>query len=159
MTDHVISNVTPKWRRIATAISSVVAVGTLAVLAYEFVQERQPALAELKKTAVSVPYDDLARKPEDHVGQIVRFRGKVIQSVPGEHNDKDVILIIWVGKGLTSLNDVVYVEYQPDVRKPKILKNDVVEFWGRFKGIKTPEANRGNAEVPHVVAYELERVE
>jgi hypothetical protein len=157
MIDRVILNVNTKWKRIATAISGVVIVGILAVLAYDFIQKRQPALMELKKTAVSVPYDDLTRKPEDHIGQIVRFRGKVIQVVPGEHNDKDVI--IWVGKGLTSLNDVVYVEYQPGVPEPRILKNDVVEFWGKFKGIKTPEANHGNAEVPHVVAYEIERIE
>jgi len=150
---------TIKWKRIATTISSVVAVATLAVLAYDFIQERQPALAELKKTAVSVPYDDLARKPEDHIGQIVRFRGKVIQVAPGEHNNKDVALIIWVGKGLTSINDVVYVEYQPHMREPTILKNDVVEFWGKFKGIKTPEANHRNAEVPQVEGYELERIE
>jgi hypothetical protein len=159
MTDQVISSVTTKWKRIVVAISGIVAVGALAVLAYGFIQERQPALVELKKTAVSVPYDDLARKPEDHIGQIVRFRGKVIQVVPDEHNDKDVILIIWVGKGLTSLNDVVYVEYQPGVRQPSIQKNDLVDFWGKFKGIKTPEANHGNADVPHVVAYEMERVE
>jgi starvation-inducible outer membrane lipoprotein len=158
MTDRVISNVTTKWKRVAT-IGSLVAVGILAVLAYDFIQERQPTLVELKKTAVSVPYDDLTRKPEDHIGQIVRFIGKVIQVVPGEHNNKDIILIIWVGKGLTSLNDVVYVEYQPGVREPTILKNDVVEFWGKFKGIKTPEANHGNTDVPQVVAYEMQRVE
>jgi hypothetical protein len=159
MTDRVILNVTTKWKHIATAIGSIVAVGILAVLGYDFIQERQPTLVELKKTAVSVPYDDLTRKPEDHIGQIVRFSGKVIQVVPGEHNDKDVILIIWVGKGLTSLNDVVYVEYQPSVPEPTILRNDVVEFWGKFKGIKTPEANHGNTDVPHVVAYEMQRIE
>jgi starvation-inducible outer membrane lipoprotein len=159
MTDRVISNVATKWKRIAKAIGSIVAVSALAVLGYDFIQERQPNLVELKKTAVSVPYDDLTRKPEDHIGQIVRFRGKVIQVVPGEHNDKDVILIIWVGKGLTSLNDVVYVEYQPGVREPTILRNDVVEFWGKFKGIKTPEANHGNTDVPDVVAYEMQHIE
>jgi hypothetical protein len=159
MTDRVISNVTIKWKTIAIAIGSIVAVGILAVLGYDFIQDRQPALVELKKTAVSVPYDDLTRKPEDHIDQIVRFRGKVIQVAPGEHNDKDVILIIWVGMGLTSLNDVVYVEYQPGVREPTILRNDVVEFWGKFKGLKTPEANHGNTGVPHVVAYEMQRIE
>jgi starvation-inducible outer membrane lipoprotein len=155
MTDRVISNVTTKWKRVATAIGSIIAVGILAVLAYDFIQERQSTLVELKKTAVSVPYDDLTRKPEDHIGQIVRFRGKVIQVVQGEH--KDVILTIWVGKGLTSLNDVVYVEYQPGVREPTIMKNDVVEFWGKFEGLKTPEANHGNTDEPHVVAYEMQR--
>jgi starvation-inducible outer membrane lipoprotein len=159
MTDRVMSNVTTKWKRTATVIGIIVAIGILSVLAYDFIRERQPTLVELRKTAASVPYDDLTRKPEDHIGQIVRFRGKVIQVVPGEHNDKDVILIIWVGKGLTSLNDVVYVEYQPGVREPTILKNDVVEFWGQFKGIKTPEANHGNTGVPHVVAYEMQRIE
>jgi hypothetical protein len=79
---------------IAWVISSIVAVGTLAVLAYGFIQDRQPALLELKKTAAAVPYDDLTRKPEDHIGQIVSFRGKVIQVVPGEHDDKVVGLII-----------------------------------------------------------------
>jgi hypothetical protein len=155
----VISNLTTKWKYIATAITGVFVVGILAVLAYDFIQERHPALVELKKTAVSVPYDDLTRKPEDHIGQIVRFRGKVIQVVPDELNTNNVILIIWVGKGLTSLSDVVYVEHQPDGHEPRIMKNDVVEFWGKFEGIKSPEANQGNAEVPHVIAYEMSRVE
>jgi hypothetical protein len=159
MTEQVISNLTTKWKHIATAIIGIFVIGILAVLAYDFIQERQPALADLKKTAVSVPYDDLTRKPEDHIGQIVRFRGKVIQVVPDEHHGKNIILIIWVGKGLTSLNDVVYVEYQPDVHEPRIMKNDVVEFWGKFTGIKSPEANQGNAEVPHVIAYEMGRIE
>jgi hypothetical protein len=156
MTGQVISNVIQKWRRNATVISSIVAVCALAVVAYGFIQQRQSDLTELKNTAVSVPYDDLASKPEDHIGQIVRFRGKVIQVGPGEHND---ILIIWVGKGLTSLNDVVYVDYQLAAQQPRILKNDVVEFWGAFKGIKKSEPNHGNAEVPHIVAYEVKRIE
>jgi starvation-inducible outer membrane lipoprotein len=159
MTDQAISNATTKWKRIATAIISVFAVGTLAVLAYHFVQKHQPALEELRKTALSVPYDDLARNRQDYIGQIVRFRGKVIQVVPGEQNGKDVILIVWVGKGLTSLNDLVYVEYQPGVHDQRIMKNDIVQFWGKFDGIKSPEANQANTEVPHVVAYEVERIE
>lgn len=160
--DEVISNMAQKawkWRRIAAVIGSIAAVGTLAALAYSFIQEGQPGLAELKKTAVSVSYDDLTEKPEDHIGQIVRFRGKVIQAVPGERNEKDLILIIWVGKGLASLNDVVYVDYQHGVHEPRIQKNDVVEFWGKFTGIKTPEPNHGNVEVPHVVAYQMERTQ
>jgi hypothetical protein len=159
MTDQVISNVIQKWRRNAWAIISIVAVGALTVFAYGFIQMRHSDLAELRNTAVSVPYDDLANKPEDHIGQIVRFRGKVIQVGPGEHNDKDVILIIWVGKGLTSLNDVAYVDYQLGVQQPRIMKNDVVEFWGAFKGIKKSEPNHGNVEVPHIVAYEVKRIE
>jgi starvation-inducible outer membrane lipoprotein len=159
MTDQVIPSVTTKWKRIATAITSVFAVGAIAVSAYHFIQKHQPALEELKKTAVSVPYDELVRNQQDYIGQIVRFRGKVVQVVPGEQNGKYVILIIWVGKGLTSLNDVVYVEYQPDVHDPRIMKNDVVQFSGKFNGIRSPEANRANAEVPQVVAYEVERIE
>jgi hypothetical protein len=159
MTEQVISNLATRWKHIATVITGVFAVGSIAVLAYHFIQERQPALMELKKTAVSIPYDDLTRKPEDHIGQLVRFSGKVIQVVPDEQNGKTVIVIIWVGKGLTSLNDVVYVEYEPDAHKRRIMKNDVVEFWGKFKGIKSPEANQGNAEVPDVIAYEMDRIE
>jgi hypothetical protein len=159
MTGQVISNVTKRWTLIAAGITSIIAVGTLAVLAYGFIQEHQSDLVELKKTVVSVPYDELARKPEDHIGQMVMFRGKVMQVGSGEDNDKDVVLIIWVGKGLTSLNDVVYVDYQRGAHAPMIMKNDVVEFWGKFKGIQTPGANHGNAEVPHVVAYEVERME
>jgi hypothetical protein len=159
MTDQVISTVIQKWRRNATVISSIVAVCALAVVAYGFIQQHHSDLPKLKNTAVSVPYDDLASKPEGHIGQIVRFRGKVIQVGPSEHNDKDVILIIWVGKGLTSLNDVVYVDYQLSAQQPRILKNDVVEFWGAFKGIKKSEPNHGNAEVPHIVAYEVKRIE
>jgi hypothetical protein len=158
VTDHIISNLTQKWRPIAAAISSIAAVGTLAVLAYSFFQERQPSLVELKKTAVSVPYDDLTEKPEDHIGQIVRFHGKISQ-VRGEHTDKDVTLIIWVGNGLASLNDVVYVDYQLGVHEPRILRNQVVEFWGRFMGMKAPEPNHGSAQVPHVVAYEMEHIQ
>ena len=159
VTDHLISNVTQKWRSIAAAISSIAAVGTLAVLAYAFIQERQSSLAELKKTAVSVPYDDLIEKPEDHIGQIVRFHGKVSQVVRREHTDKDVILIIWVGNGLASINDVAYVDYQLGEHQPRILRNQVVEFWGKFMGMKAPEPNQGSSEVPHVVAYEVEHIE
>lgn len=159
VTDHLISNVTQKWRPIAAAISSIVAVGTLVVLAYGFIQGRQPSSVELRKTAVSVPYDDLAEKPEDHIGQIVRFRGKVSQVVLGEHTDKDATLIIWVGNGLGSLNDVVYVDYRLGAHEPRILRNQVVEFWGKFMGMKTPEPNHGSAEVPHVVAFEMQHIE
>jgi hypothetical protein len=159
MTARVISKMTQKRRPIARMISSIVAVGTLAVLAYGFIQDRQPALLELKKTAAAVPYDDLTRRPEDHIGQIVSFRGKVIQVVPGEHDDKVVGLIIWIGEGLTSLNDLVYVDYQAGLREPRILEDDVVEFWGRFNGITLYEANHSDVEVPHVVAYGIERIE
>jgi hypothetical protein len=159
MIEQVIFNLIKRWILIATAITGIAAAGTLAVLTYGFIQGHQSNLVELKKTAVSVPYDDLASKPEDHIGQIVRFRGKVIQVAPGEHDDKDVILIIWVGKGLTSLNDVLYVDYQTGAHEPRVMKNDVAEFWGKFTGIKAADPNHGNVEVPHVVAYGIERIE
>jgi hypothetical protein len=41
----------------------------------------------------------------------------------------------------------------------RILEDDVVEFWGRFNGITLYEANHSDVEVPHVVAYEIERIE
>jgi hypothetical protein len=45
------------------------------------------------------------------------------------------------------------------VREPRILEDDVVEFWGRFNGTKLYQADHGDVEVPHVVAYGIERIE
>lgn len=115
-------------------------------------------LATLKTNAISVPYDDLFRYNEQHVGQAVQYVGKVIQvqeNICLLCDNPGYVLRIEVTKGDYGLwDDPVWVDY-PGTKR--FLEDDIVTFWGTVKGLKTYEALLGNSvTVPWVEAPEIQ---
>jgi F0F1-type ATP synthase membrane subunit b/b' len=106
---------------------------------------------ELRAKARQISYDSLAREPLAYKGQTVVFRGQVTQV---QESGLSVILRVNVTRGQFIWKDTVWVEYRkkvPDERR--ILDDDILTFWGEYKGIMSYKAVFGQTiQIPHVVA-------
>lgn len=108
--------------------------------------------AEIKAQAQSdVNYDDLLRNNANYVNVIVHYKGKILQTqnVFGD----TYALRIGVTESTFIWSNPIWVNYAG----PRVLENDVVEFWGKVKGIKSYTAVLGQpVEIPEVDAMILE---
>ena len=107
------------------------------------------ALLDLKASAVTVAYDDLARNTEKHTGSNVNMAGKVVQ-----------VMEDGSGAGLRVLVDgdagqAVYVQY-PGYSAARVLVNDMVRMVARVDGRVTYETVLGSkVTVPALTALWL----
>ena len=99
--------------------------------------------------AAEVTYDNLFRNNESYVGDVVYFRGKIIQvqeqlfggyvwRVATEHNE-------YVGY----IGDILWVNYDG----PRFLEGDIIDLCGKVKGLKTYSAIFGQqVTIPEIDA-------
>lgn len=105
--------------------------------------------------AVSVPYDDLMRHNEDYVDYIIFFRGEIIQVVDTWWG------FVWrvatrESKYFGYVDDVIWVNY----KGPRFLEGDIVDVYGRVKGLRTYTSIFGlQVTVPEVDSLHVELVQ
>lgn len=107
---------------------------------------------EYKALCSTIPYGDIARNPNDYIGQKTVYKGKVIQV---QESGNDVVLRINVTQGDYGLwDDTIYVDYhKKSDGESRILEDDIVTIYGGFKGIKSYTAVLGNQiAIPHIEA-------
>ena len=107
---------------------------------------------EYKAQCVSVPYNDIARNPNNYKGQKAVFKGQVIQV---QESGKNVVLRINTTQGQYGLwDDTIYVDYKrKDDNESRVLDDDIVTVYGEIKGIKDYRAVLGNQiSIPHIEA-------
>ena len=93
-----------------------------------------PTFEEKKALATRIPYDDLFRNNEEHIGKRVSYMGEVIQVVGG---DEDLYnLRANVSKGEYLWDDTVYLYYSG----PRVLEGDIIEFIGVVQELITYES-------------------
>lgn len=110
---------------------------------------------DFKKVCASLPYDDLLRNPENYTGKYVTFTGKILQVISDEE-DPSIYLVSTSDEGFFWGNNV-YVILPHDYVKEKFLKDDMVSFYGSFKGTHTYESVlKQNIKVPKVLAAYME---
>ena len=114
---------------------------------------------EIRRQAVTVPYQFLTDQPEMHEGETVYYKGELVQAQSqlfGEY-----VLRVKIAEGAS---DVIWVNYTPTSDEEKTLLNKVeaesnklfreteaIEFWGISKGLKEYTARFGNKiTVPEV---------
>ena len=74
-------------------------------------------------------YDDLLRNNEKYVGDIVHYKGEILQV---RHDYQDIYTLrISVTEGDYGWSDPVYANYAGT----RVLEDDIVEFWGAVKGV------------------------
>ncbi|MGK2855978.1 MAG: hypothetical protein ACSLFQ_02100 [Thermoanaerobaculia bacterium] len=86
----------------------------------------------------TVPYDDLMRYSDEHVGQLVRFDGEVVQV--SDNGDGSFTLRVAVTEEVYFFTDPIWVEYAG----PRVLEEDIVTIYGTFTGLQTYTAVFGN---------------
>lgn len=116
------------------------------------------ALDGQKAQAVTIPYEDLFRYNEDHVGKVVRYVGEVIQVQENPCilcDTPSYTLRIAVTEGGYGLwDDPIWVDYEGQDR---FLEDDIVTVWGVVEGLQSYTAVLGNqVTIPHVRALDLQ---
>lgn len=91
---------------------------------------------EVMENSANVSYDDLMRHNERYVGEIVYFRGGVMQASQ-VYGDSYVLRVV---TDLYFIEDDLWVNYKGE----RLLEGDVIDLWGRVRGLKTYTAILGN---------------
>lgn len=100
----------------------------------------------------AILYKDIARNPNNYIGQKATFKGKVIQV---QESGKRVVLRVNVTQGEYGLwEDTIYVDYQRKTdTESRVLEEDIITLYGEIKGIKDYTAVFGNQiSIPHLIA-------
>lgn len=153
-----------KAKKIGIGIGIVVALFFVIVIAYgttliqrqeelkEQAESAQLSPDQIKQSAVTASYDDLARYNEQYVGKVVTVQGKVLQ-VQNLYGDTYVLR---VGTGGTfNSDDVVWINYAGQ----RVLEGDEVEVWGKVTGLSDYTAVLGNEiTIPEIDALILDVV-
>ena len=102
------------------------------------------------KSAQHISFQALSRNPDNYKGKIVTFSGKVVQV---QESGNDVVMRINVTQKQYGWDDTVWVNYTKVSKEGRILENDIITFWGQYKGIREYKAVMGNTiSVPEITA-------
>lgn len=107
-----------------------------------------------KETCKKIPFKDLARNPDKHEGKKVKFTGEVIQVIESTWgNSVEYRIAVSKESWGYSADDVVYVTYTPSENESRILEDDIVTFYGEFKGLYSYNSTLGGKiTIPQVEA-------
>jgi hypothetical protein len=92
------------------------------------------------------------------MGRNVFFRGKVVESV--QSGQSYILRINVTPRPLDSWDDTIWVDADLAADQPRILNGDIVDFRGKFAGIKSYQAVLGQTiQIPRVVACSVKTID
>ena len=111
-----------------------------------------PIWSHWPETAIQIPYKELFRYAESHIGEKVYFRAKIFQVI---EDSGDFILMAQVTPVTSNLwDDVIRLKY--DNAPVRILDDDIVHLVGIMEGLFTYETIRGSKNtVPFITVLKL----
>ena len=117
-------------------------------------QKEQPTISEdeYKASCVTLNYDDIARNPNNYIGEKAVFQGQVVQV---QEYGKNVVLRVNVTKGEYGIwDDTIYIDYKrKSENESRILEDDIITVYGKMNGIKDYETVWGNqVSIPYLLA-------
>ncbi len=100
-------------------------------------------------------YDELARNPDTYKGQSVKQSGKVMQVI---EDGRELTLLVNVTVDDYGIyDDTVYITYTLKEGEGRILEDDLIFFYGTYKGLLTyTSASYEDITVPYVDAKHIE---
>ena len=127
---------------------------------------------EVRRQAVTIPYQSLMDQPEIHAGETVHYKGELIQAQPqlfGEYALRVKIAeetfvgsdVIWVNYAPTSDEEKAWLRnVEAESNKVFDMETEMIEFWGISKGLKEYTARLGNKiTIPEVDGMIIERLD
>jgi PKD repeat protein len=109
-------------------------------------------ILQIKNKAQTISYDDLFRYNEKYIGDIVYFRGKIIQVMPVSGGAADEYYFRIATSGYS---DIILVYYKGS----RYLEGDTIDLWARVTGLRSYTALMGNeVTVPELDASYVELV-
>ena len=111
-------------------------------------------IEEIKSTASAISYDDLMRHNDVYVGDIIYNRGEILQ-VNERRTDTYILRVATKQSTYGYHDDVIYVNYKGN----RLLEGDLIDIWGKSKGLKTYEAILGNQiTIPEIDSLYVARI-
>ncbi|MFD1385984.1 toxin regulator [Oceanobacillus oncorhynchi subsp. oncorhynchi] len=117
-------------------------------------EEAEKAAEEEAKKGydTGITYDQLARTPDDYVGEKVKFSGKVVQVMEGEDSTQIRFAV----------NDdydlMLYAEFDSSIVESRILEDDQITIMGLSGGLLTYESTMGgNITIPSLLIEKIEQ--
>lgn len=99
-------------------------------------------VAELQTKAKPIPFDQLARNTEIHIGKLIRARGQVIQVA--EAGSRGAVLRVNITDAGGYWTDTIWLEYPAYGPGQRVIDDDIIDFVARIDGRHTYEAVLGN---------------
>src|SRR5690625_4922544 len=124
-----------------------------AKLAAEKEEKKKQEEKEKKGYETGITFDQIARTPDEHEGEQVKFWGKVLQVM--ESGDNNVQLRIAVND---DYDNVIYAEYDAAIVDSRILEDDQITIMGLSAGLLTYESTMGgDITIPAVIIDKIEQ--
>ena len=107
-----------------------------------------------KNSCSNYSYNEVARHPDQYVGERVHFRGEVVQVLQDGDSFELRVNVTSSGGYYTYWSDTVYVVYtRENASEGKILEDDIIDFYGEFYGEISYESVLGaTITIPCVIA-------
>lgn len=90
-----------------------------------------------------ITYEQLARTPDAYVGELVKFKGEVLQVVDGEDETDIRLSVHWSDYGYYDAEQVLYCGYDPSILDVRLLENDIITIYGQSIGLFSYQAVTG----------------
>lgn len=86
-----------------------------------------------------ITYDNLARTPDDYIGEKVKLRGKVIQVIESDYTTQIRLAVN------DNYDTVIFGEFDKYIVSSRILEDDVITIMGTSAGLITYESTMGGS--------------
>ena len=121
-------------------------------LAEEEEEKRKEEEKEKQGYDTGITFEQLARTPDDYEGEKVKFNGEVLQVMEDEGT---VQLRVAVND---DYDQVIFVEYDPDIIDSRVLEDDQITLMGISMGLFTYESTMGgDITIPAIVVDKIEQ--
>ena len=90
-----------------------------------------------------ITYDQLARNPDDYLGQKVKFTGEVLQVMEGDTENQIRLSVHWNSYGYYDSDQVLYCGFDPSIISFRLLEDDIITIYGYSLGLFSYEAVSG----------------
>lgn len=121
-------------------------------------------LEKYKDSCSKISYKELARNPEKHKGEQLKFRGEVIQVLDPSVGNVTTLRVNVTEEKIDYIDesiwtDTIYCTVTIPSGADRILENDIITFWGECKGLASYKSVLGQKiSLPeiNIITYEVE---
>lgn len=106
---------------------------------------------EKKGYDTGITYDQLARTPDDYIGEKVKFNGKVVQVMEGDGTTQLRIAVN------DDYDTILFAQFDSTIVKERVLEDDMITVMGLSSGLLTYESTMGgNISIPGMLVEKIE---
>lgn len=96
-----------------------------------------------------ITYDQLARTPDDYIGSLVKFKGKVVQVMEGDGTTELRVAV------KSDYDKIIYVFYDSSIVTTRVLEDDTITIMGMSTGLLSYESTMGGVITIPSIAVDI----